>query len=122
MSANKFKLLNLLGSVKKLSCVYGTLEAVSEAPNLVGNLLMKNSVGKFRSLCYIHVDLAVLISFCRESEGIFEHGNYRKEADDLHSVVEHFSGTSRVASVILGHSKGALVGSHYQYVKSFDSE
>ncbi|KAJ0959925.1 hypothetical protein J5N97_000314 [Dioscorea zingiberensis] len=46
---------------------------------------------------------------CRESEGIFEYGNYQKEADDLHAVVEHFSGTSRVASVILGHSKGGDV-------------
>ncbi|XP_061995312.1 uncharacterized protein LOC133713319 isoform X1 [Rosa rugosa] len=44
-----------------------------------------------------------------ESEGIFEYGNYQKEADDLHAVVEHFSGTSRVASVILGHSKGGDV-------------
>ncbi|KAM5588711.1 hypothetical protein ABKV19_006933 [Rosa sericea] len=45
----------------------------------------------------------------RESEGIFEYGNYQKEADDLHAVVEHFSGTSCVASVILGHSKGGDV-------------
>ncbi|KAL6123823.1 hypothetical protein ACLB2K_076340 [Fragaria x ananassa] len=44
-----------------------------------------------------------------ENEGIFEYGNYRKETDDSHFVVEHFSGTSRVASVILGHSKGGDV-------------
>ena len=44
-----------------------------------------------------------------ESEGIFQYGDYRKEADDLHSVVEHFSGTSRVGSVILGHNKGGDV-------------
>ncbi|KAK9947984.1 hypothetical protein M0R45_003576 [Rubus argutus] len=44
-----------------------------------------------------------------ESEGIFEFGNYQKEADDLHAVVQHFLQGIRVASVILGHSKGGDV-------------
>lgn len=44
----------------------------------------------------------------RESEGTFQYGNYRREADDLHTVIQHFSGANRAASTILGHSKGAL--------------
>ncbi|EXB38857.1 hypothetical protein L484_027291 [Morus notabilis] len=40
-----------------------------------------------------------------ESEGTFECGNYKKEADDLHAVIEHFSGANHVISGILGHSK-----------------
>lgn len=61
----------------------------------------------------------MLIWVCRESEGIFEYGNYQKEADDLHAVVRHLLQGSRVASVILGHSKGVLVGFHDQYVKFY---
>ncbi|MCL7025310.1 hypothetical protein MKW94_019599 [Papaver nudicaule] len=41
-----------------------------------------------------------------ESEGAFEFGNYNKEADDLHSIVQYFSGMKRVTGGILGHSKG----------------
>lgn len=44
----------------------------------------------------------------RESEGQFEYGNYNKEADDLHSVVQYFSGVKRVIGGIIGHSKGKL--------------
>lgn len=44
----------------------------------------------------------------RESEGTFQYGNYWREADDLHAVIQHFSGENRAASTILGHSKGAL--------------
>ncbi|XP_010090057.2 putative uncharacterized protein YDL057W [Morus notabilis] len=44
-----------------------------------------------------------------ESEGTFEYGNYKKEADDLHAVIEHFSGANHVISGILGHSKGGDV-------------
>ncbi|KAB2604246.1 hypothetical protein D8674_036690 [Pyrus ussuriensis x Pyrus communis] len=67
---------------------------------------------------YIMVNLAVAledegISFFRfdfagngESEGTFQFGNYRREADDLHSVVEYFSGAKREPSAIVGHSKG----------------
>ncbi|XP_050129190.1 uncharacterized protein LOC126605793 isoform X1 [Malus sylvestris] len=42
----------------------------------------------------------------RESEGTFQFGNYRREADDLRSVVEYFSGAKRAPSTIVGHSKG----------------
>ncbi|KAM0969822.1 hypothetical protein FF1_018032 [Malus domestica] len=41
-----------------------------------------------------------------ESEGTFQYGNYRREADDLHSVVEYLSREKRAPSAILGHSKG----------------
>lgn len=46
---------------------------------------------------------------CRESEGSFYFGNYNHEADDLHSVIQHFSNMNRVVPVILGHSKGGDV-------------
>ncbi|KAF8388806.1 hypothetical protein HHK36_025486 [Tetracentron sinense] len=44
-----------------------------------------------------------------ESEGLFQYGNYQREADDLHAVVSHFCGEKRVISAILGHSKGGNV-------------
>nr|GFA06195.1 alpha/beta hydrolase fold protein [Tanacetum cinerariifolium] len=44
-----------------------------------------------------------------ESEGTFEFGNYRKEVNDLHAVVQHFTATNRVISAILGHSKAGNV-------------
>ncbi|XP_076922146.1 uncharacterized protein LOC143583828 [Bidens hawaiensis] len=44
-----------------------------------------------------------------ESEGSFQYGNYRREADDLHSVIQHFHGNNRVTRAILGHSKSGNV-------------
>ncbi|XP_012076945.1 uncharacterized protein LOC105637890 [Jatropha curcas] len=44
-----------------------------------------------------------------ESEGSFAYGNYWREADDLRAVIEHLSREDRVASVVLGHSKGGDV-------------
>ncbi|KAK3014721.1 hypothetical protein RJ639_008391 [Escallonia herrerae] len=44
-----------------------------------------------------------------ESEGSFQFGNYWREADDLHAVIEHFKGKNRVIPAILGHSKGGNV-------------
>ncbi|XP_068343614.1 uncharacterized protein [Pyrus communis] len=44
-----------------------------------------------------------------ESEGTFLYGNYRREAEDLHAVVQHFSRANRPPTAILGHSKGAGV-------------
>ncbi|XP_024182144.1 uncharacterized protein LOC112187538 isoform X1 [Rosa chinensis] len=41
-----------------------------------------------------------------ESEGTFQFGQYWREVDDLHAVVQHFSGTNHTVSAILGHSKG----------------
>lgn len=42
----------------------------------------------------------------RESEGSFEYGNYRREAEDLRAVVHHFNGMNRLVTAVLGHSKG----------------
>ncbi|RID58439.1 hypothetical protein BRARA_F01742 [Brassica rapa] len=39
----------------------------------------------------------------------FYFGNYNHEADDLRSVIQHFSNMNRVVPVILGHSKGGDV-------------
>lgn len=44
--------------------------------------------------------------FPRESEGNFQYGNYRKEAGDLRSVIQHFLGEEREIIAIVGHSKG----------------
>ncbi|CAA2959158.1 Hypothetical predicted protein [Olea europaea subsp. europaea] len=41
-----------------------------------------------------------------ESEGTFQYGNYRREADDLRAVVKHFQGEKRCIVAIIGHSKG----------------
>ena len=56
--------------------------------------------------------------FCcfRESEGVFQFANYWREVDDLHAVIQHFSGANRVISAIIGHSKGKLLTySTYEY-------
>ncbi|KAL8223328.1 hypothetical protein R6Q57_018803 [Mikania cordata] len=44
-----------------------------------------------------------------ESEGSFEFGNYRKEVDDLHAVIQHFTAANHGVSAIIGHSKGGNV-------------
>ncbi|GKC95004.1 alpha/beta hydrolase fold protein [Tanacetum coccineum] len=44
-----------------------------------------------------------------ESEGSLQFGNYRKEVDDLHTVIQHFTAANRVICAILGHSKGGNV-------------
>ncbi|KAJ4797232.1 Alpha/beta-Hydrolases superfamily protein [Rhynchospora pubera] len=44
-----------------------------------------------------------------ESEGQFEFGNYRREADDLHSVVSFFFQNNADVIAIVGHSKGGNV-------------
>ncbi|KAG0485652.1 hypothetical protein HPP92_009526 [Vanilla planifolia] len=43
-----------------------------------------------------------------ESEGEFQYGNYRKEADDLHAVVLYFKERNFKVSAICGHSKGKV--------------
>ncbi|KAF9616970.1 hypothetical protein IFM89_033040 [Coptis chinensis] len=56
-----------------------------------------------------------------ESDGSFQYGNYRREADDLRAVVLHFSGAKHVIQAIVGHSKGGnvvlLYASQYRDVK-----
>ncbi|XP_008808151.1 putative uncharacterized protein YDL057W isoform X1 [Phoenix dactylifera] len=44
-----------------------------------------------------------------ESEGVFQYGNYRREADDLRAVVLYWSEQKYEISAILGHSKGGNV-------------
>ncbi|KAE8705888.1 Detected protein of confused Function [Hibiscus syriacus] len=44
-----------------------------------------------------------------ESEGPPQFGGFYREADDIRTVVQHFSGENRVVSAILGHSKGGSV-------------
>lgn len=45
-----------------------------------------------------------------ESEGSFQYGNYRREADDLCAIVEHFHEEKRFIAAIVGHSKVLLLG------------
>ncbi|KAJ4749844.1 Alpha/beta-Hydrolases superfamily protein [Rhynchospora pubera] len=56
-----------------------------------------------------------------ESEGVFEYGHYRREADDLHSVVLYFSQRNYNVIAVAGHSKGGnvvlLYASMYDDVK-----
>lgn len=62
-----------------------------------------------RSMHHIDADLVELWYFgvqFRESEGTFQFGHMRREADDLHAVIQHFSGSNHVVSAIFGHSKG----------------
>lgn len=51
----------------------------------------------------------LLLLATRESEGSFLYGNYRREADDLLSVVQHFKGKQRLVAALVGHSKGTSV-------------
>ncbi|KAB1219817.1 hypothetical protein CJ030_MR3G009459 [Morella rubra] len=44
-----------------------------------------------------------------ESEGAFQYGNYRREAYDLHAVIEHFRREGCEIIAIIGHSKGGNV-------------
>jgi alpha/beta superfamily hydrolase len=44
----------------------------------------------------------------RESEGEFQYGNYRKEADDLHSVVSYLYREKYDVAAVVGHSKGGF--------------
>ncbi|XP_059640807.1 uncharacterized protein LOC132282972 isoform X2 [Cornus florida] len=57
-----------------------------------------------------------------ESEGSFQFGNYWREAEDLHAVIQHFSRAKRLISAILGHSKGGgivlLYASKYHDVRT----
>lgn len=45
----------------------------------------------------------------RESEGVFQYGNYRREADDLRAVILHLIAQNRKIAAIAGHSKGVLL-------------
>uniref|UniRef100_A0A0E0JKE0 BAAT/Acyl-CoA thioester hydrolase C-terminal domain-containing protein n=1 Tax=Oryza punctata TaxID=4537 RepID=A0A0E0JKE0_ORYPU len=55
----------------------------------------------------------LLDKYFRESEGEFEYGNYRKGADDLHSVVSCLYKENYDVTAIVGHSKGGDVVTLY---------
>lgn len=42
----------------------------------------------------------------RESEGVFRYGNYKREAEDIRSVILYFLEQNYEISAIIGHSKG----------------
>ncbi|KAJ7955903.1 alpha/beta-Hydrolases superfamily protein [Quillaja saponaria] len=44
-----------------------------------------------------------------ESEGSFQYGHYKREADHIHAVAQYFCGANRVVSATVGHSKGGDV-------------
>ncbi|KAK1375789.1 BAAT/acyl-CoA thioester hydrolase carboxy-terminal protein [Heracleum sosnowskyi] len=44
-----------------------------------------------------------------ESEGSFQYGNYRREADELRNVVQFFHAEKRLIDAVIGHSKGGNV-------------
>ncbi|KAL6556679.1 hypothetical protein OROGR_005967 [Orobanche gracilis] len=44
-----------------------------------------------------------------ESGGSFQYANYRREAEDLRAVVEHFQKDQRFIAALIGHSKESLV-------------
>uniref|UniRef100_A0A6V7QTS8 Serine aminopeptidase S33 domain-containing protein n=1 Tax=Ananas comosus var. bracteatus TaxID=296719 RepID=A0A6V7QTS8_ANACO len=44
-----------------------------------------------------------------ESEGEFQYGNYRREADDLRAVISYLSEQKHEIAAIIGHSKGGNV-------------
>uniref|UniRef100_A0A2N9EPN9 Serine aminopeptidase S33 domain-containing protein n=1 Tax=Fagus sylvatica TaxID=28930 RepID=A0A2N9EPN9_FAGSY len=48
-----------------------------------------------------------------ESEGSFQSTNIWREVDDLHAVIQYFSGANHVISAIVGHSKGGNVALLY---------
>lgn len=56
--------------------------------------------------CLLSLQSVLLDKYFRESEGEFEYGNYRKEADDLHSVVSYLCKEKYDVTAIVGHSKG----------------
>lgn len=53
----------------------------------------------------------LLFMLFRESEGEFQYGNYRKEVDDLHSVVSYLYQEKYHVTAVVGHSKGGLLSS-----------
>jgi solute carrier family 25 (adenine nucleotide translocator) protein 4/5/6/31 len=56
-------------------------------------------------LCTV-IELGARYLSHRESEGVFQYGNYRKEADDLRSVVSYFAEQKYAIIALVGHSKG----------------
>lgn len=58
------------------------------------------------SIGYVWNSHRLLIMIFRESEGEFQYGNYRREADDLRAVISYLSEQKHEIAAIIGHSKG----------------
>ncbi|KAL3825292.1 hypothetical protein ACJIZ3_021321 [Penstemon smallii] len=67
-------------------------------------LLENEGISAFR---LIFLETGTLIF--RESEGVFQYGNYLSEAEELRNVIEHFNGVNRSTVAILGYSKGGNI-------------
>lgn len=72
---------------------------------------MKTGKNNWNELLKIHFIFGV-----SESEGSFQYGNYRREADDLRAVVEHFHEEKHFIAAIVGHSKGIAFESHFSVI------
>ncbi|XP_065049336.1 uncharacterized protein LOC103992696 isoform X2 [Musa acuminata AAA Group] len=89
-------------------------------------LLLLIVVERSLSGCYMILDqrsllsCAMVLDLRSESEGVFQFGDYWKEAEDLHAVVLYFSEQKYEISAIVGHSKGGddvlLYASRYRDV------
>lgn len=65
--------------------------------------------------------ISLLLS--RESEGSFGFGNYWREVDDLHAVIQHFHGANRRVIAIIGHSKGLLnIYIFFSYIIKYEAD
>ncbi|XP_015692225.1 uncharacterized protein LOC102717014 isoform X1 [Oryza brachyantha] len=93
-------LLQHMGSNKIVVLCHGFTASKNDSIIVdLANALTKQGVGIFR----------FDFSGNGESEGEFQYGNYRKEADDLHSVVSHLHQEKYDVKAIVGHSKGGDV-------------
>lgn len=93
-------LLQHMGSNKIVVICHGFTASKNDSIIVdLANALTKQGVGIFR----------FDFSGNGESEGEFQYGNYRKEADDLHSVISHLNQEKYDVKAIVGHSKGGDV-------------
>uniref|UniRef100_A0A0E0JKD9 Serine aminopeptidase S33 domain-containing protein n=1 Tax=Oryza punctata TaxID=4537 RepID=A0A0E0JKD9_ORYPU len=93
-------LLQHMGSTKIVVLCHGFTASKNDSIIVdLANALTKQGIGIFR----------FDFSGNGESEGEFQYGNYRKEADDLHSVVSHLNQEKYDIKAIVGHSKGGDV-------------
>ena len=92
----------------------------------LGVILFLNSLQNIPLLLKLHMKYLTLIQIMmncysllpRESEGLFQYGNYHREADDLRDVVQHFYGGKRVIIALVGHSKGlSIYIFHAQFIE-----
>ncbi|GFP90124.1 UDP-sulfoquinovose synthase chloroplastic [Phtheirospermum japonicum] len=81
----------------------------SHGENLVG-ILHETGSRELVIICHGFRSSKVVRSCTKESEGSFQYGYYRREADDLRDVVKHFQKEQRLIVALIGHSKGVLGG------------